>query len=147
MKHLAITFFISVFSSMLLNSCEPRISFDEGQWGDHAFIEDVLLFKLEEEEHQLQEYYESGQTTTGIRRQFLNSSTEIDNEAANITINVPPETDMTNIGIVIRHTGVMIRPMNNAPVPGYLDDFSNGPYTYEVVSTDGSTRDYTITFD
>lgn len=131
---------------VFLFACEPRIDFDEGQWGDHAFIEDVLLYVLEQEDHQLQEYYEQGQLTPGIRRKFLNTSSSINQEAASVIVIVPSGTDMTKVGLVIRHKAAGIEPVGAAPQPGYLADFSGGPYSYWVVSSDGTKRDWIITF-
>lgn len=131
---------------VLFYSCEPRIDFDKGQWGDHAFITDVLIFKLEEEEHQLQEYYTDGQTTTGIRRVFLNTSSAIDNENARVVVTVPSTIDITNVGLVIRHEAVKVEPLNGSPLAGYLNDFSNGPYSYRLISADGTVRDWIIEF-
>jgi len=131
----------------LFSACEPRIEFDEGQWGDNAFITDVLVFIVQEEDHQLQEYYENGELTTGIRRQFINTSSEISEESASITVHVPSGTDLSNVGIVIRHTAKRIEPLSGSPVPGYLNNLSGGgPYTYRIVSADGTVRDWTVSF-
>jgi hypothetical protein len=137
---------ISLFVFMLF-SCEPRIEFDEGQWGDNAVITDILLFTLEEQEHQLEEYYQNGETTTGIRRQFINVATNIDELAATVIVNVSSGTDLTKVGLVIRHMAKTIEPLNGAPKAGFLNDFSNGPYTYRVISADGTERDWTISFN
>ena len=137
-------FFISIVTGCLLFSCEPRIDFDMGQWGDNAFITDVLLFTLQEEEHQLQEYYENEETTTGIRRQFVNTTSAIDNDAAIVSVSVPAATDLTNVGLIIRHTAEKIEPLDGAPAAGYLDDFSSGSYKYRLTSADNTVRDWTI---
>lgn len=144
---------ITVLSLMVfaLFSCQPRIDLDEGQWGDHAFIEEVLIFIIEEEEHELQEYYENGETTTGIRRQFLNTSSDISDDESSLTgsvvVTVPNGTDLSNIGIVIRHTAKSVEPLNGSPEAGYLNDFSGGPFSYRIVSADGTERDYTVTIE
>lgn len=129
----------------ILSSCEPRIDFDITQWGDHAYISNVLVFNINEEEHQLQDYYENGNLTTGIQRKFLKTSCTVDKDIASAEITIPSGTDMTQIGIVIRHEAVRIIPVGNAPKPGYISDFSIGPFVYKVVSADGTERDWTIT--
>ena len=133
--------------ALVLCSCEPRIDLDNGQWGDNAVITDVLLFTLREQEHQLQEYYENDETATGVQRQFLSTTSAIDAGAASVTVTVPANVDLTNVGLVIRHKAVKIEPQGSAPKAGFLEDFSNGPYTYRVVSADGTERDWTIIFD
>jgi len=131
---------------LFLTSCEPRIDFDEGQWGDKAYITSVLLFTVQQGDHQLQEYYENGQLTTGIRRIIVSGTTNvINNDAATVTLTVPTGTDLTKVGIVIRHTAKTIETPANSPVPGNISDFSHGPLTYKVISADGTTRDWTIT--
>lgn len=137
---------LSITVSMLF-SCQPRIDLDKGQWGDNAVITDVLLFRLLEQEHQLQEYYENDQTTTGIQRQFLPATSVIDEGAATVTVSVPGTIDLTNVGLIIRHKAARIEPQGASPRAGFLDDFSGGPYTYRVVSADGTTRDWTIVFE
>ena len=136
--------FLFSIATFLFSSCEPRIDFDMGQWGDNAYITDILLFIVNEEEHELQEYYENGELTTGVRRQFLNINTEISDEAASVTVNVPEGTDLSNVGLIIRHTAEKIEPLGGSPLPGYIDDFSGGSFTYRVISADGTVRDWTI---
>ena len=99
-----------------------------------------------EQEHELQEYYENGETTTGIRRKFYSINTSIDEDAATVKVEVSNETDLSNAGLIIRHEAVKIEPVDGAPTPGFLSDFSGGPYTYRVISADGTERDWTISF-
>lgn len=131
---------------LFLCACEPRIDFDEGQWGDFAAITEVLLFRTDEQQHNLQDYYENDQKTTGIQRVFLTAPTTVDEGSATVIVNAA-SVDLTNIGIVIRHKAVRIEPLGNAPRAGYLADFSNGPYAYRVVSVNGVSRDWTIVFN
>jgi hypothetical protein len=131
---------------LMFYSCEPRIEMDMAQWGDHAVITDVQLFYLLEQEHELQEYYENGETTTGIRRKFYSVNSSIDEDAATVNVEVSSETDLTNAGLIIRHEAIKIEPLNEAPTPGFPSDFSDGPYTYLVTSADGTEREWTISF-
>jgi hypothetical protein len=146
MKYYKFVLYGLILFMVMFYSCEPRIDFEQGQWGDHAYITGVLIFKLEEEEHKLQEYYESGATTTGIRRVFLNTSSDIDNENARVVVTVPSNIDLTNVGLVIRHEAVKVEPLDESPLAGYLNDFSNGPYSYRLTSADGTVRDWIIEF-
>ncbi|MFV0592041.1 MAG: DUF5018-related domain-containing protein [Draconibacterium sp.] len=132
------------FISVLIFSCSPRIDLDEGQWGDQAFLTDVKLFIYSEEDHSLEEAENGGDNVTGIQRKFLSTTSVVDNDAAMVNITVPNGTDLTNVGIIFRHTAKIIEPLNGAPVAGYIDDFSNSPYSYRVISADGTERDWTI---
>lgn len=143
MKNIIIGIGLCIF---FLVSCEPRIEMDMAQWADNAVITDVLLFTLQEEEHKLQEYYEYGETTTGVRRIFVASGSLVDEISASVTVNVPSTVDLNNIGLVIRHKAVYVVPLNGAPIAGYLADFTNGPYTYRLISADGTERDWIINF-
>ncbi len=142
LKHITIGLFLCLF---FLVSCEPRIDFDEGQWGDNAIITAVLVFTVQEGDHQLQEYYENGELTTGIRRIFVGgTSIVIDEDASTAVLSVPAATDLTNVGLVIRHKAKKIEPVSGSPIPGFVDDFSSGSFIYKVISADGTERNWTI---
>ena len=130
----------------ILASCQPRIDFEEGQWGDQAFLEDVKVFIYKQEDHSLEEAENGGDDVTGVQRIFLSTSSDIDKNIATVSVSVPVDTDLANVGIVFRHTAKLIEPLNDAPKAGFLDDFSTGPYVYRVTSADGTTRDWTISF-
>lgn len=135
---------ILVFAGMLY-SCEPRIDFDEGQWGDTAFITNVNIFTLQVDEHQLQEYYESGVLTPARKRLFISSgNATIDNENFIATVTVPENEDITRAGIVIYHQCVRVEPVGSSPVAGILADLSAKEFVYKLVSADGTTHDWTI---
>lgn len=138
---------IYIITSLLLLSCEPRIDLDVTQFGDHAYITNIQVFTLDEEEHELQEAYETGETTTGIRRNILSTTTTVDSLQATAVTSVPAGTDLTNVGIIFNHRAQRIEPLGSAPVAGFLDDFSSGPYQYRVHSTDGTERDWTVSFE
>lgn len=138
-----------IFVFALFFSCAPRIELDEGQWGDNAFLTDVKVFVYNEEEHSLEEA-ELGDGTElvpGIQRKFLSTSSVVDKDAAVVDVTVPANTDLTQVGIVFRHTAKIIEPLNGAPLAGYIDDFSNGPYTYRVTSADGTVRNWSVYFN
>lgn len=135
---------IMVFAGMLF-SCDPRIDFDEGQWGDTAFITNVNIFTLQVDEHQLQEYYESGALTPARRRLIISAGNAvIDNDNFIATITVPAGRDITRAGIIIFHQSVRIEPVGGTPIAGILSDLSAKEFVYKLVSADGTTRDWTI---
>lgn len=128
-----------------LFSCEPRIDFDEGQWGDTAFITNVNIFTLQAAEHELQEFYESGALTPTRRRLFISSGNAvIDNDNFTATVTVPSTQDITRAGIVIYHQSMRVEPVGNAPIAGILTDLSTKEFVYKLVSADGTTHDWTI---
>ncbi len=128
-----------------LFSCEPRIDFDRGQWGDTAFITNVNIFNLQMAEHELQEFYENGELTPARRRIFINiGNAEIDEANFTATVTVPASADLTRAGIVIYHQSMRVVPVGNTPTAGTLTDLSSGDFVYTLVSADGTTHDWTI---
>ena len=145
MKKNIIYLVIFVFAGILY-SCEPRIDFDEEQWGDTAFITNVSIFKLRVDEHELQEYYESGDLTPARQRQFISSgNATIDSTNFTATVMVPEDEDITRAGIVIYHECMRVEPVGDTPVAGILTDLSaKEEFVYKLVSADGTTHDWSI---
>lgn len=144
MKKNILYLFILTFAG-ILSSCEPRIDFDRGQWGDTAFIDNVSIFTLEVDEHELQEYYENGDLTPARRREFISTgNAEIDSANFTATVTVPEEEDITRAGIVIYHKSMRIEPVGDSPDAGILADLSAREFVYKLVSADGTTHDWTI---
>jgi len=144
MKKKIIYLVVLMFAGILF-SCEPRIDFDEGQWGDTAFITNVNIFTLQVDEHQLQEYYENGTLTPARRRLFISKgNATIDNENFIATVTVPASQDITRAGIVIFHQSVRVEPVGSSPVAGIITDLSAKEFVYKLVSADGTTHDWTI---
>lgn len=144
MKKNILYLFILVLSGILF-SCEPRIDFDEGQWGDTAFITNVNIFTLQADEHELHEYYENGTLTPARKRLFISTGKAvIDNDNFLATITVPASKDITRAGIVIYHECVRVEPVGSSPVAGILTDLSAKEFVYKLVSGDGTTHDWTI---
>ena len=112
--------------SVAIMSCKPRIEMDLGQWGDHAIIENVQLFKLDvNDEMKIQEWYENETLVTGVRHVVISEgSAVIDNEAFTATIKLKAEEDITRIGIKFWHKAALIEPLNGAPKAGTVNDFS-----------------------
>ncbi len=128
-----------------LFSCEPRIDFDEGQWGDTAFITNVNIFTLQMADHELQEFYENGELTPARRRLFISTgNAEIEDENFTATVRVPATADLTRAGIVIYHQSMRVEPVDDAPVAGILADLSEQQFIYKLVSADGTTHDWLI---
>ncbi len=139
---------IYIFAVVLLAglcSCEERIELDLSQWGDHAYIDNVQLFTLEADEHELQEFYTSGALTPARRRLFVSTGTAvIDSVNFTATMTVPAEVDRSRTGIIIYHKAEMVEPLGGAPIAGIINDFSASPYSYRLISADGSKHDWTI---
>lgn len=142
MKNLIYTFIGLLIVAV---ACEPRIDLDLGQFGDRAFINRVIVFELEGDEHELQEFAETGVLTPGIRRNVIDLATSIDSIAATAISTVPTDTDLTNVAIGFLHEADRIEPLDGAPRAGFLADFSNSPYRYRLFSADGTIRDWAVT--
>lgn len=128
-----------------LFSCEPRIDFDERQWGDTAFITNVNIFTLQMADHELQEFYENGELTPARRRLFISKGNAVvEKENYTVTVTVPASADLTRAGIVIYHQSMRVEPVGNSPVAGILTDLSEREFVYKLVSADGSTHDWLI---
>lgn len=129
----------------ILYSCEPRIDFDDGQWGDTAFITNVNIFSLNVDEHELQEYYTNEELTPARQRIFISSgNATIDEENFIATVTVPQDRDLTRAGIVIYHESMRVEPVGDSPVAGIITDLSAKEFVYKLVSADGTTHDWTI---
>ncbi|TKG89806.1 hypothetical protein EYV94_24615 [Puteibacter caeruleilacunae] len=130
----------------ILTSCEPRIEFDEGQWGDHAYIDVVHVFTALEEEHELNEFYTDSIMVTGIKRKLESIETEVDSLNAIATVKINAGADRSNMGIIFSHRSKSIEPLDGSPMAGILSDFSedNGPFKYRLHSADGTTRDWEV---
>lgn len=141
-----INLIIMVFVAVgTLFSCEPRIDFDEGQWGDTAFITNVNIFTLQVTDQQLQEYYLSGALTPAVRRLFVSTGNAvIDNDNFTATVRVPVTVDLTRTGFVIYHQSMRVEPVGNTPTAGIIADLSAREFVYKLVSADGTTHDWTI---
>lgn len=140
--------FIGILVSMVLASCEPRIDMDMTQWGDHAFIDNVEVVKIEvDDEAKLQEYYqnETPLTTSGVRQIVIsNGKATIDslNYTANVKLKAGEELNFA--GLKIYHKGTLVQPINNSPKAGIVTDLTDREFTYRIFSADGSKHDWTI---
>lgn len=136
---------IVIAFQLIAVSCEPRIELDEGEWGDHAFIENVQIFKLDiQNDVKLQEWYENETVVTGVRQFPISSGVDINNDTYTVDVTVPAEEDLTRVGIKFWHKAVLIEPLNGAPKAGTVNDFSAKSFKYRLHSADGTTHDWTV---
>lgn len=142
-RFLTLLFFLTT-----IMSCEPRIEMNMAQWGDTAFITNVQLFKLDIDDNvQLQEYYNTGQKVTGVRKIIISASADIDEEAATVYVALNEGETLDSAGILIYHRSVKVKPLSNTPKAGVVTDLSSGQFSYRLISADGTHRDWTIFVD
>ena len=130
----------------ILTSCEPRIGLDNGQWGDHAFLTNVQLFKLDiNEDFKLVEWYKNEDPMTGVRRIIISEGNAvIDNDNFTATVKLKAGESLVGAGLIFYHYGTLIEPQGNAPKAGIANDLSARNFTYKVHSADGTQHDWTI---
>lgn len=144
MKKNILILYILVIAGVL-SACEPRIDFDEGQWGDTAFITNVNIFTLQADEHELQEFYENGELTPARRRLIISTGNAvIEDENFTATVTVPATADLSRAGIIINHQSMRVEPVGLSPVAGIITDLSDREFIYKLVSADGTTHDWVI---
>jgi len=145
MKKNFIQLVILFFTANIFSSCQPRVEMDMTQWGDHAFIDNVRIFNLKAENHNLQEYYTDGQVTPARQRVYVSvGNAVIDAKAYTAAIQLAAGTDLTKVGIEFYHQGTKIEPINNAPIAGILGNFTAKQFVYRVYSADGTIHDWTV---
>lgn len=146
MKRIILLLTLSV---IVLISCKPRIEMDMEQWGDHAFIENVQLFKLDiDDSVKLQEWYENQTLVTGVRQITVSDGTaEIDNDNFIANVKVKSGESVARVGILFWHKATKIEPLDGAPTAGIINDFSSGTFKYRLYSADGTTHDWTINIE
>ena len=121
-------------------SCEPRIDFDDGQWGIHAEITSgAYFFVWTTEDVQLNDI------ATGSKRTSVTASSAVDEVAMKNTVTIKPDYDISKMAMYIYHNGSNIEPLNGAPTPGVISDYSAKEYVYRIHSANGEYKDWTIT--
>lgn len=140
---------VCLLAVIAFSSCEPRIDLDESQWGSHSELINVLLYVYDFQDHQLQEYIETGELTPGVRKIQRGTGVNIDIETQTASVNLPAAYSLTDdvVVIAVQHDGTLVEPLNGAPVMGLPADLSNGPYTYRIHSADDTFTDWTITIN
>lgn len=138
----------SVITCATLLSCEPRIEMDMGQWGDHAYIDNVEVIKLEiDDEVRLQEYYqnETPLMVTGVRNITISDGmAEIDSLNYVATVKLKEGESLEYAGFKIYHKGALVEPLNGSPKAGIVSDLTAREFTYRLSSADGSKHDWKI---
>lgn len=141
MKHIILKFGLLCLTAVALFSCEPRIEFDEGQWGDTAFLLDVQVFELEIDEDRIV----AEGTVQAARRVLISNGSTIDDVNFTATVSLISGATLNEAGLIFFHQAQRIEPLNGAPIAGVAADLTGGPYVYKVHSADGTTHDWTIT--
>lgn len=134
---------------VIFSSCEPRIDLDKGQWGDNSELINVLLYVYDFQDHELQEFRETGELTPGVRKVLRSTGASIDDVNHTASIDLPANYSLVDDVVVIafQHNGTKVEPLNGAPTAGLPADLTNGPYTYRVHSADGNFTDWAITIN
>lgn len=134
---------------VIFSSCEPRIDLDEGQWGDHSDLINVLVYVYQFQDHELQEFQETGELTPAVRKIQRGTGMSIDIETHTASVNLPAAYSLVDdvVVLAVQHDGTLIEPLNGAPIMGVPGDFTNGPFTYRVHSADGNFADWVITIN
>ena len=137
-----------VATLVLCVACQPRIGMDMEQWGDHAYIDNVEVIKLDiDDEVKLQEFYQSETPlmVTGVRNIVVSmGASQIDSVNYVAHVKVKPGTDLKYAGIRIYHKGTLVEPINGTPKAGIVADLSEKELIYRLNSADGSTHDWKI---
>lgn len=143
--------FLSAFVCLLMASCKPRTDMDMSQWGDHAFIDNVEIMKLEiDDEAKLQEYYENETplVTTGARILIISEGkAEIDSVDFVARVKVKAGEKLDYAGLRIYHKGVKVEPISHSPKAGIVSDLSAKEFKYRLRSADGSKHDWKIVIE
>ncbi|TKG97413.1 hypothetical protein EYV94_03010 [Puteibacter caeruleilacunae] len=136
MKKLIILFVLAVVAF----SCDQRVDLDEGQWGTHADVTSgIFLFQWKLGDVELAEG-----DVEGAKRESVTDDSSVDVEALTVTTTVKAGTDLTKVACYIYHDGEKVEPLNGAPVPGVISDYSAKEFKYRVFSADGKTKDWTL---
>lgn len=131
------------------SSCEPRVDLDYGQWGNNSELLNVLLYVYDFQDHELQEFRETGELTPGVRKVLRSTGLNIDVDNHTASVNLPAAFSLVDDVVVIafQHNGTLVEPLDGAPTAGIPADLTNGPYAYRVHSADGNFTDWIITIN
>ena len=136
--------------AVMISACQPRIEMDMSTWGDHAYIDNVEIIKLDiDDEVKLQEYYENETplTVPGVRAIII-SEGKAAIDSANFVANVKLKAGekLKYAGFRIYHKGVLVEPID-APKAGIVTDLTSKKFVYRLKSADGSVHDWTINIE
>ncbi|WP_157757646.1 DUF5018-related domain-containing protein [Pseudalgibacter alginicilyticus] len=132
---------------VMFSSCEPRVELDRGQWGNNSDLINVLLYVYEFDEHELQEFYDTGELTPSVRKVQRGTGVNIDDINHTASIDLPAAYSLVDdvVVIAVQHHGTLVEPLNGAPTMGLPADLTGGSYTYRIHSADGNYTDWVIT--
>ncbi len=133
--------FILIVISVLAFSCGQRIELDEGQWGTHADITSggIVLFQWTLGSVTLAEG-----SVQGAKSESITLSTTVDVNTLTVTTKVKTGVDLTKAACYIYYNGVRIEPLNGAPVPGVVSDYSKLDFKYRIYSADKVYKDWSL---
>tara|TARA_R110002072_G_scaffold302929_1_gene489865 strand:+ start:2471 stop:2923 length:453 start_codon:yes stop_codon:yes gene_type:complete len=134
---------------VVFSSCDPRVDLDYGQWGDNSELINVLLYVYDFQDHELQEFRETGELTPGVRKVLRSTGMVIDEDNHTASVNLPGSFSLVDDVVVIafQHNGTKVEPLNGAPIAGLPADLTTGPYTYRIHSADGGFTDWVVTIN
>ena len=127
-------------------SCDPRIEMDMSEWGDHAYMDNVEIVKLEtNDSNQLWEYYNNETLVTGERVITISNGTAlVDSLNATATVQLKSGESLDFAAFKIYHKSVKVEPIDNTPKAGIINDLTAREFHYRLYSADGTKRDWTI---
>ncbi len=147
MKHIKLKFgFIFLIIAVVSSCTKPRIELDLGQWGDHAFLNNVQLFKLNiDDSAHLADWYMYGNSVTGVRQVIISQgNAAIDSLNFTATVRLMPGNSLDKAGFLFYFLGNRIEPLNDSPKAGIVTDLKKGTFTYRVHSADGTNHDWKV---
>ncbi len=126
--------------------CVPRIDMDMEQWGDHAYIDNVQIIKLETNDStELWEYYNNETYVTGVRAITISNGTAvIDSVNATATVTLKSGEALDFAAFKIYHKSMKVEPIENSPKAGIINDLTAKEFHYRLFSADGTERDWII---
>lgn len=129
-------------NAFLFSCIKPRVELKDNLYGDKAVITAVNVFRYNEVKNELN-YKDS---VTGYQSVTVSSIVTVDAPEYKVDIVTSKGTDLTHIGIRITNYAKLVEPLDGAPVAGEIGDFSRGPYTYRLHSSDGTVHDWALSF-
>ena len=92
---------IGILASVIFTSCDPRIEMDMSQWGDHAIITNVQIFKYEvdndpaiyEQWHELDAF--------GLRRVIISNIATVDLGNSTVTVALIANETLNEAGLIL----------------------------------------------
>jgi hypothetical protein len=150
MKYINLKVKLILFIMAVVCSCsKPRIELDLGQWGDHAYLDNVQLFKLNvDDSAHLADWYMYGNSVTGVRQVIISQGAAvIDSSNFTATVKLMAGNSLDKAGLLFYFLGTRIEPLSGSPAAGIITDLKGGAFTYRVYSADGSHHDWNVNIE